>query len=647
MNEPRVSFPGDSSRPEGITDCPVCHLIFHTARVPGGLCPRCLLEGEPEEPSRRPVLIPLPPLDELKTWFPGYEVEGLLGQGGMGAVYRARHLTLERPVAIKVLLIDTESDPLFEERFRREARIMAKLDHPNIVSIHDFGRTPGGLCFLIMELVDGVDMARLIRLKEITVPAAMALVNRICDALQHAHGHGFVHRDIKPSNILLGTEGQVKIADFGLAKLLRGNAEREPLTLSGTALGTPYYIAPEQLNRQGAVDHRADLFSLGVMFYELLTGELPKGVFIPPSRKTAMDGRLDAIVLRAMNEKPDDRYQQASEIRRDVTEVQAGGRSSTESRRLQWSRRMVTWVGVVAVVILTLLMMRVGKDPLNQVTQKSGPSSPLTAVPATPFRARVPVPPIPSSRQRVDQETRIRRALEQLLADNPGMDPSQVRLDAHEEGWQVSVGGKEVYTAPAPPVPLRGIAALRDLPLDFVRLINTGVTDLSPLSNVPLRHLWLIRTPVTDLEPLRGLPLEELLLRDTPCRDVTPVATERINFMDLTGSRVTDLSQLRACSKMTVLWINGTEISDLSPIRTLPLAMLRMDSCRVRSLEPLRHVPLMEFRCRGNGLLDFTPLLDQKNLRTVEIDDGDFTGEEFRARFGKTSGPASPGAGSK
>jgi serine/threonine protein kinase len=147
---------------------------------------------------------------------------------------------------------------------------------------------------------------------------ALAIVPQICEALQYAHDVGVVHRDIKPENILLDRKGRVKIADFGLANVLGRPEKSGMLTGSRQVMGTPYYMAPEQIERPQEVDHRADIYSLGVVFYEMLTGELPLGRFAPPSRKVDVDARLDEVVLRALESEPERRYQYASEVKTDV-----------------------------------------------------------------------------------------------------------------------------------------------------------------------------------------------------------------------------------------------------------------------------------------------------------------------------------------
>jgi serine/threonine protein kinase len=209
----------------------------------------------------------------------------------MGVVYKARQRQLDRIVAVKLLPPSVGDEPAFAERFTREAQALARLNHSNIVQVYDFGRTEEYFYF-VMEYVDGVNLRALIRDHKLDPEAALRIVPQICEALQFAHDEGIVHRDIKPENILVDKKGRVKIADFGLAKLLGRSVDDLSLTGTGQLMGTLGYMAPEQLQQAHKVDHRADIYSLGVVFYEMLTGQLPIGRFEAPSKKVQV-GRLD------------------------------------------------------------------------------------------------------------------------------------------------------------------------------------------------------------------------------------------------------------------------------------------------------------------------------------------------------------------
>ena len=225
-----------------------------------------------------------PEPEELQRMLPQYEVQMLIGRGGMGAVYRGVQLSLDRKVAIKLLPPAIEQqDTAFAERFKNEAKLMGRMNHPAIVSVYDFGRTTDGQLYFVMEYVDGTDVQRMIaREGKLPPEHALAVTAHLCDALGYAHKQGIVHRDIKPSNVLIDSDGRVKVADFGLAKLT-DKAMNTGLTQTGMAMGTPDYVAPETLTLGVDVDGRADIYAVGVMLYQMLTGDIPRGVFKMPS----------------------------------------------------------------------------------------------------------------------------------------------------------------------------------------------------------------------------------------------------------------------------------------------------------------------------------------------------------------------------
>jgi serine/threonine protein kinase len=268
--------------------------------------PDTRLHATPEAASGAPT-----PAD-LAADFPQLEILELIGQGGMGVVYRARHVGLEREVALKILTAELSRDPRFSERFQREARALAKLDHTGIVRVHDFGRA-GGRGYLVMEFVEGESLRRKLETGPLAPSAAVQIAVQLARALEYAHASGVIHRDIKPENVLIDGAGRARLADFGLAKL-RGDGLELGRTETGLALGTPQYMAPEQLTRPGEVDHRADLYALGVLLYELLTGHLPLGRFEPPSRRDGVDPRIDAIVLKCLEREPQRRFENAGEL---------------------------------------------------------------------------------------------------------------------------------------------------------------------------------------------------------------------------------------------------------------------------------------------------------------------------------------------
>ena len=321
----------------------------------------------------------------LATLFPKWEILRLLGRGGMGAVYHARQPDLDRNIAIKLLPIETSADEAFVQRFQREARTLAKLRHPNIVALHEFGTTPAGHPFFAMEYVDGTTLAE--KIGTLTVPEALEIIRQACDALTHAHSLGIVHRDIKPSNILIDTTGHIKIADFGLAKWDQPQGPAMTLSRTGNFMGTAEYAAPEQVKDAAHADHRADIYSLGVLFYEMLTGERPRGIFRPPSAKSGSDPRLDPVVLRALHENPGERYQAASDLREEIA-------------RLHRRTHLLPWLtGALALLLIAALaVLLLRKDPPPVQTTAPAPISPPAEFPAPePIKPQpAPIPPEPA-----------------------------------------------------------------------------------------------------------------------------------------------------------------------------------------------------------------------------------------------------------
>ncbi len=293
--------------------CPTCREPVPTD-APEGACPRCMLLAGLGTAGRSPATAP--GADEIARHLPQFEVTAEIARGGMGVVWRARQRSLDREIALKVLAPDVAAAPGFAERFRREAKALARLDHPNIVRVHDSGES-GGLFWLAMEFVEGTTLRHALREGTIAPDEALTIVRRICDALEYAHAQGVVHRDIKPENVLIAADGRVKVADFGIAKIA-GVSTDLSLTGAGQVMGTLPYMSPEQIERPATVDHRADIYSLGVVFYELLTGELPLGRFLAPSEKAGTDARLDGIVLRTLAKEPAHRFQRAADLRTSV-----------------------------------------------------------------------------------------------------------------------------------------------------------------------------------------------------------------------------------------------------------------------------------------------------------------------------------------
>lgn len=287
-----------------------------------------------------------PSPEELQEGLPQYEVLSLIARGGMGAVYKGRHLRLDRLVAIKILPPGGNNHALnFAERFKQEARAMAQFSHPCIVPVYDAGETWGGLLYFVMEFVEGSNVEQIIieRGKLPQIEAAKIAAS-VCEALAYAHRHRVVHRDIKPSNVILNALGQVKVADFGLAKL--PPAASTTATSADVNIGTVGFMAPEAFTPGAQVDHRADIYAVGAMLYQMLTGRIPQGVFDMPSRLVpGLDERFDRIVGRAMKADRDARHATAEELLAEIAPMLPGaGLAPRRRNRAVWNVLMVAAV---------------------------------------------------------------------------------------------------------------------------------------------------------------------------------------------------------------------------------------------------------------------------------------------------------------
>lgn len=281
-----------------------------------------LAEGLREPVVRPPVDWEPPTPGELRGLIPGHEISRLIGRGGMGAVYEARQLELDRRVAIKLLPAELSANESFAARFQREARIMGRLRHANLLPVFEFGRTTAGHLFFSTEYAEGGDLGAVLARGSLPPVEVTRLGKEICAGLEAAHAQGVIHRDIKPSNILLGPDNVAKLADFGLA--VPCDRPEERLTRTGVLVGTVDYAAPEQSG--GMVDARSDIYSVGVLLYELLTGKLPRGMFDPPSRlNPGVNASLDAVIGKALQPDPGRRYQQAGDLRQALEESERHG----------------------------------------------------------------------------------------------------------------------------------------------------------------------------------------------------------------------------------------------------------------------------------------------------------------------------------
>jgi serine/threonine-protein kinase len=279
-----------------------------------------------------------------------YEILELITSGGMGSIYKAMHRKLGKPVAIKVLSVDKLAGDVTYRRFEREAKAAAALNHPNVVSVYDYGLIRGDRPYIAMELLDGVSLDQyLSKNGYVECYLAITILTQICEALSHAHARGLIHRDLKPSNIMLVTDDRgnirVKIIDFGIAKFAKG--ETKPITRPGQIFGSPIYMSPEQCVGQ-KLDQRSDIYALGCVLYESLCGQPPflgdsllNTIYLHVNQEPAsfmehveaqmVPARLEKIILKMLEKKPENRYQTADDILNALNEYRSGKDESQET----------------------------------------------------------------------------------------------------------------------------------------------------------------------------------------------------------------------------------------------------------------------------------------------------------------------------
>ncbi|MGJ8657677.1 MAG: serine/threonine-protein kinase [Akkermansiaceae bacterium] len=241
------------------------------------------------------------PRENKTIVLPGYDIKETLGKGGMGTVYRAIQTELNRTVALKIFSPKASDRDLFIERLKREGQLMAQLKHPNVLSIYDAAVMEDGTPYLVLEYIKGEDLQQKLH-NEFTLNhrTAVRIAIKVCEALSAVHQLGIIHRDIKPANVLLGTNGSVKVTDFGISKDMRTKEKNTSLTMTGTTVGTADYMSPEQ-TRNEELSPRSDLYSVGVLLYEMLMGVTPRGKF-PPLSKARIPSKLEYIIMRCLQQ---------------------------------------------------------------------------------------------------------------------------------------------------------------------------------------------------------------------------------------------------------------------------------------------------------------------------------------------------------
>ena len=505
-----------------------------------------------------------PEIGEVARLFPGYDVLRLLGRGELGAVWQARQSALDRVVAIKLLPLEVSVDKIFAKRFSREAQAMARLNHPHIVAVYDSGSTAEGHLFLVMEYVEGARLREVIHQVELDPEQALSLAGQVGAALAYAHGKGVIHRDIQPANIMVDGESHVKVTNFGLARLTEPGSATAGFTVTGMIMGTSDYMAPEQKSGR-PVDHRADLYALGVTLYEMLCRHLPEGSFAPPSQSIGCDARIDEIVRRAMRRQPELRYQTACAMNADVETARLPRPEPAVVPRGDAPAKSKTGSFVAIAALLAILaagaLFRDRPWSLGSRLSAISPEKSDAIAPAQ-TEPNLALPAV---------ATPVAAPVQQMSAEDA------VKRLTKQKGWEDL-----------------GLTSIPDGTIS-VRLEDREITDLSPLADLPVSELYAQRIPTTDLSPLRGLPLRQLWLDGTLVEDLAPLKELPIVTLGLSHTPVSDLSPLRDLKLQRLILDGITKEIDLAPLAGMTTLEDLVLPEHPKNLELLRQLPNLKF----------------------------------------------------
>jgi serine/threonine protein kinase len=585
------------------------------------------------------ILTPPEAADELGR-LAGYRVLKLLGTGGMGIVLQAEDPSLHRMVAIKVLRPELNVRPEFVMRFLREARMLASLnENDHVVAIHRVGQDRD-VPYLVMELLEGESLrTRLDRDKVLPINLVVRIGREVAEGLAAAHARGLIHRDIKPGNIWLEHRGsapdqpRAKILDFGLA---HDADQSTQLTRTGTVVGSPAYLAPEQA-RGIKVDTRCDIFSLGCVLYRACTGRAPfpgedtlailsslATITPPPPRSLnpKVPRALSDLISRLLAKDRDRRPATAEVVAQELRAIEATLDGSVEvpgsPAGMSSAIRPVSLIaGVLAFVgIAAYLILHQPESPTppptadaSKVPDEKG-NGEVKKEPAKPpiddawINATAALPPN-------DQAEAVAAKLKEL---NPGFDGNCKHQVLQGVVYHFDFNSENVKD-------IRPLAALKGLAILSCNAVVSAsdLSDFSPLRGHRLRILECANTRLEDLKPLQGMPLERVMFAGTQVKDLSPLEGARIHSLDLSRTRVADLRPLR---NMPVQWLllSRSAVADLSPLATnRTLSYLQLERTNVTDLTPLRDTSVEDLDCNFTRLANLEPVKGMKKLRRLGI----------------------------